>query len=80
MSASEPLATFVQSVPVGAESNGAANRVYVIASENGGVWFHTTYERLKNHPGWKMHVMDCGHQVMVDRTEELAQLLLGEAV
>jgi pimeloyl-ACP methyl ester carboxylesterase len=79
MSVAQPLATFVQSVRSGVESNSVANRTYVFATANGGDWFVSTYTRLKEHPQWKMHRIACGHSIMLDRPQELASLLLEEA-
>lgn len=79
MSVAQPLATFVQGVRTGVESNSVANRTYVFATANGGDWFVSTHARLKDHPRWKMHRIACGHSIMLDRPQELASLLLGEA-
>jgi len=79
MSVAQPLATFAQGVRTGVESNSVANRTYVFAAANGGDWFVSTYERLKEHPRWKMHSIACGHEIMLDRPQELASLLLDEA-
>jgi hypothetical protein len=79
MSVAQPLATFVQRVRTGVESNSVANRTYVFAAANGGDWFVSTYERLKEHPQWKMHSIACGHEIMLDRPQELASLLLEAA-
>jgi pimeloyl-ACP methyl ester carboxylesterase len=80
MSVPQPLATFVQGVQTGVESNSVANRTYVFASANGGDWFVSTHARLKGHPQWKMHNIACGHSIMLDRPQELASLLLEEAI
>jgi pimeloyl-ACP methyl ester carboxylesterase len=79
MSVARPLATFIQGVRTGVESNSVANRTYVFAAANGGDWFVSTYERLKEHPRSKMHSIACGHEIMLDRPQELASLLLDEA-
>jgi pimeloyl-ACP methyl ester carboxylesterase len=79
MSTAQPLATFVQGVRTGVESNSVANRTYVFATANGGDWFVSTHTRLKDHPQWKMHRIACGHSIMLDRPQELASLLLEEA-
>jgi pimeloyl-ACP methyl ester carboxylesterase len=39
MSVAQPLATFVQGVRTGVESNSVANRTYVFVAANGGDWF-----------------------------------------
>ncbi|KGT91759.1 hypothetical protein NG99_15430 [Erwinia typographi] len=77
---SQPLATFIQGVRSGVDNVAVARRIFLFAAKNGGNWFVSTYERLKNDPAWKVHSLSCGHAVMLDRTEELAELLLAEAV
>jgi pimeloyl-ACP methyl ester carboxylesterase len=79
MSTAQPLATFVQGVRTGVDSNSVASRTYVFASANGGDWFVSTHERLKDHPQWKVHKVACGHSIMLDRPHELASLLLEDA-
>jgi hypothetical protein len=79
MSVAQPLATFVQGVRSGVESNTVANRTCVFATANGGDWFVSTHTRLKEHPKWKMHRIVCGHIIMLDSPQELAALLLEEA-
>ena len=78
MSVAQPLATFVQGVRTGAESNQVGNRTYVFATANGGNWFVSTHARFKDHPSWTMHGIACGHSIMLDRPRELASLLLEE--
>lgn len=79
MSGPQPLATFVQAVTKGVDSAPVAHRTYVFASANGGDWFVSTYERLKEDARWTVHAVACGHQIMIDRPEELTALLAAEA-
>jgi pimeloyl-ACP methyl ester carboxylesterase len=41
--------------------------------------FQSACERLARTPGWKTHMVDCGHDVMIDRPAELAELLMMSA-
>ncbi len=79
MSTAQPLATFVQGVRTGVETNSVANRTYVFAAANGGDWFVSTHARLEDHPQWKVHSLPCGHSIMLDSPRELGSLLLEEA-
>ena len=78
LSVAQPLATFVQGVRSGVESNSAAHKTYVFATANGGDWFVSTHARLKGDPTWKVRTVACGHSIMLDRAQELALLLLEE--
>ena len=80
MSTAQPLATFVQGVSSGVESNTVANRTYVFASANGGDWFVSTHARLKDNRKWKVHSVPCGHSIMLDQPRELAALLMEEVL
>jgi pimeloyl-ACP methyl ester carboxylesterase len=80
MSVAQPLATFVQGVRTGVESNPVGNRTYVFATANGGDWFVSTHTQLQEHPQWKVHRVACGHSIMLDRPQELASLLLEETI
>ena len=39
--------------------------------------FASTLERVGRDASWKTHVVDCGHDVMIDKPDELAGLLMG---
>jgi hypothetical protein len=79
MSVPQPLATFVQGVRAGVDSSPVTNRTFVFASANGGDWFVSTHLRLRDHPDWHVREIACGHNIMLDRPQELATLLLEEA-
>ena len=79
MSVPQPLATFVQGVRSGVDSSPVASRTFVFAAANGGDWFVSTHARLKDHPDWQVHEIACGHNIMLDRPQDLASLLLKEA-
>lgn len=59
---------------------GAAHRVpkkaYIRATVSTSPSFQGAYERLSKTPGWKTYSIDCGHDVMIDRPAELAELLI----
>ena len=37
--------------------------------------FDTAMDRVRGKPGWTVHTLDCGHDVMVDMPAELTDLL-----
>jgi len=81
LSVPQPLATFVQAARGGVESASvsAINRTFLFATANGGDWFVSTHARLKDRPEWRVHEIDCGHSIMLDRPRELLSLLLADA-
>ena len=74
----QSLASFAQAVRQGIDAVGVAKRTYVFATANGMETFRPVYEKLKTDPAWTVHTVDCGHDVMLDKPEELADLLLAE--
>jgi pimeloyl-ACP methyl ester carboxylesterase len=39
--------------------------------------FATTLEKIRSDPSWKTWVVDCGHDVMIDKPDELTSILVG---
>lgn len=79
MSTAHPLATFTQGVRARVDTAPVAKRTFIYATQNGGNWFASTYDKLKGDAQWSVHTLACGHALMLDKTGELAQLLLSEA-
>jgi pimeloyl-ACP methyl ester carboxylesterase len=50
-------------------------RSYILATVNNGATFVPTHERLKNDPTWRTYEIPCGHDVMLDMPERLADVL-----
>lgn len=77
LSVAQPLGTFVQAVRQGVETEALSsiNRSFIFAAANGGDWFVSTYARLKDDPAWQTHEVECGHNIMLDRPEELMSIL-----
>jgi hypothetical protein len=41
--------------------------------------FATTLEKMRSDPSWKTWVVDCGHDIMIDKPDELTSILVGLA-
>jgi pimeloyl-ACP methyl ester carboxylesterase len=74
----QSLLTFTEGVRFSGKEAAVRNRTYVLANGYDMHVFDRFYEGLKNDPKWKALTVSCGHDVMVDRPEELAKLLLEE--
>ena len=37
--------------------------------------FTAQYERLRANPDWDVHVINCGHNIMLQRPDELVRVL-----
>lgn len=59
---------------------GAAGKVpkkaYIRAAVGTSPAFQSAYEHLSKTPGWSTYSIECGHDVMIDKPAELAELLM----
>ena len=75
----QPLATFLQPLKLTGQLDAVKDVTFVLASGFvEGSPFPVFYELAKAR-GWKTSAVDCGHDVMLDRPEELTAILLGAA-
>ena len=74
----QPFATFAERLALSGRHAGIANRSYVLATGWDGP-FRPTYDRVRAQGGWTTGELDCGHDMMVDRPRDTAELLLAAA-
>jgi pimeloyl-ACP methyl ester carboxylesterase len=74
----QPLATFSEAVRLTGKEKAVRHRTYIFASGYEMHAFDPIYERLRDDRQWKVRTVSCGHDVMLDRPQELAELLLEE--
>lgn len=76
----QPLAPSLQELRLTDRQLSISNRHFVWAKGWGGPQADTPmrpyYLALRNDPAWKVHVMDCGHDMMVDEPMATARLLM----
>lgn len=72
-----PVASFLQGVRLGGAHRRIPRRAFVYLTGWVGTPFTAQYERLRADPEWEVHVLDCGHNVMAERPDELVALLTG---
>jgi len=72
----QPLATFQQALKLSGKGAAVKNVTFILASGWNDSPFTTFYERAKTQ-GWQTLAIPCGHDVMLDRPEELTSTLLG---
>jgi hypothetical protein len=70
-----PLAAFQQSLRLTGAMNRIGDITYILATAWSPSPFPQFYEKAKAK-GWKTLTLTCGHDVMLDRPQELAQELL----
>jgi pimeloyl-ACP methyl ester carboxylesterase len=74
----QSLATFRQPLKLTGQLDSVKDVTFVLASGWEGSPFHVFYEQAKAQ-GWKTVSVECGHDVMLDRPEELTTILLRAA-
>ena len=77
MCVKQPLATFEQKLILSGRQ--VRRRTYVLAAGWGPSPFQQFGARLKDDRSWQFVSMGCGHDVMVDRPQELADVLIAAA-
>jgi pimeloyl-ACP methyl ester carboxylesterase len=74
----QPLATFQQVIKLKGNADAVKHAMFILATGWNDSPFPAFYERAKAR-GWTTRTMQCGHDAMLDRPEELTSALLGVA-
>ena len=74
----QPLATFQQAIKLSGKGNRVKHTTYILATDFEDSPFPAFYEQAKTK-GWKTLTIQSGHDVMLDRPEELTRVLLDVA-
>jgi pimeloyl-ACP methyl ester carboxylesterase len=72
----QPIATFMDKIALGGTRDHIARKSYVRAKNSSNPAFARAYEALRTNPSWRCYEVPCGHDVMVDMPERLAEILL----
>jgi pimeloyl-ACP methyl ester carboxylesterase len=70
----QSTACFTEKLEVTGAYQKVSRKTYIRAKQFGG--FATTLEKLRGDASWKTWVVDCGHDVMIDKPDELTKILL----
>src|SRR5215813_6202929 len=74
-----PIATMVERVTLAGARERIARKTCVRADAYPNPAFDAARDRLKSDPGWRVLSVPCGHDVMIDMPERLAEILLDVA-
>jgi len=74
-----PYRTLTQKIRLTGARDRIARRTYILATGYSGLPFSSFAARVRDEPGWRYHEVDCGHDVMLDAPEQLAEMLLEAA-
>jgi pimeloyl-ACP methyl ester carboxylesterase len=70
----QSTACFTEKLKVTGAYQKVSRKTYIRATQFAG--FATTLEKLRGDASWKTCVVDCGHDVMIDKPDELTKILL----
>jgi pimeloyl-ACP methyl ester carboxylesterase len=70
-----PILHFTDPVMLTGARERVPRRSYILATVNDGETFVTTHARLQNDPAWRTYEIPCGHDVMLDMPQQLADVL-----
>lgn len=70
-----PLATFMQCLRLKGDYKQISNRTFIYLSGWKDSPFVKQYEDLKDSPDWHVEIINCAHNVMRDRPDELVEIL-----
>jgi hypothetical protein len=72
----QPIATLTDKVALAGARERIARKAYVRAQNYPNPGFDAAYEKLKADPAWRTYALPCGHDIMVDMPDRLAEILL----
>lgn len=75
----QPLLTLLQPVRLTGREKEVSRRTYIFASDWQPTPFTRFHYQLKDDPAWEVHVISCGHAVMIDAPDQLLEILLAAA-
>jgi pimeloyl-ACP methyl ester carboxylesterase len=71
----QSTACFTEKIKLTGAYQRIAKKAYIRAKNFAG--FSTTFEKIRSDPSWKTWVVDCGHDIMIDKPDELTGILVG---
>jgi pimeloyl-ACP methyl ester carboxylesterase len=72
----QPINTYLQKLTLSGAYTKIPKKTYVRSTEFNQPIFQKHYEELKQKSEWQTFTMNCGHDVMVDKPDELADILV----
>ena len=75
----QPFAAFLEPAKIGARDLTVKKKTYILAAGYQPTSFARFYESLKTDPTWIVKTVPCGHDVMLDEPDTLAEMLIAAA-
>jgi hypothetical protein len=71
----QPIGCFTEKIALSGARDRIAKKAYIRAKNYDNPGFDKALARVKNDPAWRTYEAPCGHDVMVDMPERLAEIL-----
>jgi pimeloyl-ACP methyl ester carboxylesterase len=71
----QPYGTLTQGLKLTGARDRIAHKAYVYATGYPGLAFGTFAAKVRKDPSWRYYEVDCGHDVMLDAPDRLAEIL-----
>ena len=72
----QPLGVSLQPIKLTGARDQVAKKTYILAETYNSPHFRRYYETCAADPGWTTYAVPCGHDVMVDMPDRLAEILI----
>ena len=72
-----PMASLLEKISIGTNTESIKHHTYIFATNWNFPPIMQQYELAKARPGWKTFEVECGHDIMLDKPAELAEILSG---
>jgi pimeloyl-ACP methyl ester carboxylesterase len=72
----QPIGTFFEKIWLTGARDRIAKKTYIRATGYPNVPFDKFYERAKADPSWGTYEVNCGHHIMIDEPDRLAEILI----
>ena len=70
-----PIATLTARIALAGARDRVSRKVYIRATDYPNPGFDAACERARRDPAWRVYDLPCGHDVMIDLPDELAEIL-----
>jgi pimeloyl-ACP methyl ester carboxylesterase len=77
---SHPLPSLLQAIRLGDGVDRVRTREFIYLTGWGPSPFEDTYTRLRDEPGWRVHRVDSGHNILSEAPDQLLPILLADPV
>lgn len=73
----QPVGTFTEKLRVSGAFLKVPRKSFIGVTKGEQAFFKAVADRYATEPAWQVHQVDCGHDVMIDKPDELTAILEG---